>query len=538
MSKTTRRQAIGAGLGVAALAGAPAIHRAQAQVSAARTVRCVMHGDVPTFDPIWTTANMAAYHGGFVYDTLFGIDANFNPQPQMVGRHGVSDDKLTYTFELRDGLRWSDGTAVTADDCVASLRRWGARDGAGQIMLQKAADLSAKDEKTIVLRLKERWGLVYDALSKTSTPLCYMMPKKFAETDPFQKIDTATGVVGSGPFLMNMQMTRVGTQYVYDRNPNYVPRSEPATGIAGGKVVKLDRVIMQNMPDSQTAVAALQAGEIDFYEVPPIDLLPQLESDRNIRVVVLNSLGNVGYIRLNYLHPPFNNVKARQAVQWSVNQKSHMQATFPNPKYGKTCGSFFTCGTPMEADVNTDWFKNGPNYTKARELLKEAGYDGKPITLLQATNIDYMRNSAEILAQELRQGGFNVQLVPMDWSGVVTRRAVKSPPDQGGWNIFITAGGGTATAHPINLAAHAATGDKGWFGWPENAKHEELRNKWAMAESIQERQVAAREIQANAWDYVHHLYFGQWIQPAAHRTTIRNLLPVPEIIPWWNVEKG
>jgi peptide/nickel transport system substrate-binding protein len=156
---------------------------------------------------------------------------------------------------------------------------------------------------------------------------------------------------------------------------------------------------------------------------------------------------------------------------------------------------------------------------------------------MQATNIEYMRNSAEILAKELRGAGFNVNLVPMDWSNVVQRRSVKTPPDQGGWNIFITSGGGTATAHPINLAAHAATGEKGWFGWPENARHEELREAWAQAETLQQRQAVARQIQDNAWGYVHHLYYGQWIQPAAHRANIRNLLPVPEIIPWWNVEK-
>jgi peptide/nickel transport system substrate-binding protein len=537
MTRTTRRTALGAGL-AAAFTAAPSIRRAQAQASAARTVKWVAHGDIPTFDPIWTTANMSAYHGGFVYDTLFGIDDKFNPQPQMVAKHGLSDDKLTYTFELRDGLKWSDGSAVTAADCVASIRRWGARDGAGQIMLAKTADLSAKDDKTIVLRLKERWGLVYDALSKTSTPLCFMMPKKVAETDPFTKIDTSNGVVGSGPFVMNMNETKPGTQYVYDKNPNYVPRAEPPSGIAGGKVVKLDRVILQNMPDSQTAVAALQAGEIDFYEFPPMDLLPQLAGDKNIKVVILNSLGNVGYIRLNFLHPPFNNVNARKAVQWAVNQKTHMQATYPNPEYGKTCGSYFTCGTPMENDVNTEWFHKGPDYAKAKEFLKQSGYDGKPIVLLQATNIDYMRNSAEILANELRQAGFNVNLVPMDWANVVQRRSVKAPPDQGGWNIFITSGGGTATAHPINLAAHAANGEKGWFGWPENAKQEELREKWAQAETLEQRQAVARELQDNAWTYVHHLYFGQWIQPAAHRTNIRGVLPVPEIIPWWNVEKA
>jgi peptide/nickel transport system substrate-binding protein len=532
---TTRRNMMKVAGGMAAIAGAPSIARGQAAPSAARTVKAVMHGDIPTFDPIWTTANMSAYHGAMVYDTLFGIDQNYTVHPQMVGRYNVSDDRLTYTFELRDGLRFTDGTAVTARDCVASLRRWGVRDGGGQLLFSRVSDLSAKDEKTIVLKLKDRWGLVLDLLAKTATPVCFMMREKEAMTDPMQKIET---IVGSGPFIMNERETKVGSQYVYDRNPNYVPRSEAPSGIAGGKVVKVDRVIIQVMPDTQTAVSALQAGEIDFHEYPPIDLLPQLESDRNIRLTLLNSIGSVGWIRLNFLHPPFNNVKARQAVLYVVNQENHMKATFANPQYYRTCGSFFTCGTAMENDANTDWFKGKPNYAKARELLKESGYDGKPITLLQATNIDFMRNSAEILAQELRQGGFNVQIIPMDWAGVVTRRAVKAPPDQGGWNIFITSAGGPAVGNPITLVGHAATGEKGWFGWPLDDKHEELRNRWALADSLDERKKIAAEIQTNAWNFVPHLYFGQYVQPAAHRANLRGLLPIAEAVPWWNVDKG
>src|SRR5258708_24600701 len=120
-----------------------------------------------------------------------------------------------------------------------------------------------------------------------------MMSKKEAQTDPIQKIDQ---VVGSGPFKLNLDETKPGTQYVYDRNPNYVARGEPASGIAGGKVVKVDRVIFINMPDAQTAVAALQAGEIDFYEIPPTDLMGQLESDQNIKVHVLNPPANPSQI--------------------------------------------------------------------------------------------------------------------------------------------------------------------------------------------------------------------------------------------------
>jgi peptide/nickel transport system substrate-binding protein len=530
--ETTRRNAL---TGAAALLAAPNLAHAQARPAAARTVRAVMHGDVPTFDPIWTTANMAAYHGAMVYDTLFGVDDQARPQPQMVGRHGVSDDRLTYTFELRDGLRWTDGTAVTAADCVASVRRWAVRDGAGQHMWERVRDLSAKDERTFRLTLREPYGLVLDALAKIATPVCFMMRRREAETDPFQKIDQT---VGSGPFTLNMQETRPGNQYVYDRNPNYVPRQEPPSGIAGGKVVKLDRVIFVNMPDIQTAVAALQGGEVDFVEQPPIDTLPQLEEDRNIRIQTLNRVGTVGWIRVNFLHPPFNHPKARQALLYLVNQENHMRATFVDRRYYRSCASLFTCGTPMENDANTDWFRAVPNPARARELLREAGYSGQPVTLLQATNILYMTNAAQILAQELRSAGVNVQVVPMDWSNVVQRRSVKAPPDQGGWNIFITSAGGQAVGNPIALAGHAATGERGWFGWPSDERHEQLRNAWAKAANEEERKAVAREMQANAWNFVPHLYFGQWTQPVAHRANVRNWLPVPEVVPFWNVERA
>jgi len=534
MTKFARRTIIKGGIATAALVAAPAIVRGQTKPAAARTIRAVFHGDIPTYDPIWTTANMSAYHGGMVYDTLFGIDDKQQPQPQMVKKWGLADDKLTWTFELRDGLKWTDGTAVTTADIVPSLKRWAARDGGGQHMMQRVKDIAAKDDKTFTIQFKERYGLTLDVLAKTSTPICFMMRKKEAETDPMQKIEQ---VVGSGPFKLNLDETKPGTQYVYDRNPDYVPRSEPPSGIAGGKVVKVDRVVYINMPDGQTAVAALQAGEIDFYEIPPTDLLDQLESDKNIRVQVLNDLGQVGQIRLNFLHPPFDNEKARQAMLYIVKQDDFMKATFGNSKYAKSCPSYFGMGTPMENDANTDWYKGGQNFAKAKELLKEGGYDGRPVVLLQATNIPYMSNSAQVLAQEMRQAGMNVQVEAMDWSNVVTRRANKAPPDQGGWNIFITSSGGSAIGNPILLSAHAATGDKAWFGWPSDAKQEQLRNKWALAETLEERKAVGRELQANAWKFVPQLYYGQWIQPAAERVNIKGILPVAEIIPWWNVEK-
>jgi len=529
--RATRRTVVTAALAAVA---APGIVRAQARPPKSRTVTAVLAGDLATYDPIWTTANITAYHGAMVYDTLFGIDDKLQPKPQMVSKYAASDDQLTWSFELRDGLKFSDGTAVTATDCAASIRRWAVRSGTGQLMLPRLKDITVKDDKTFVIALKEKFPLLLDGLASPSTPVMFVMRKKEAETDPMQKIDT---ILGSGPFVMNQAETKAGTQYVYDKSPTYVPRSDPTSGASGAKLVKVDRVVYQNMPDSQTAVAALQAGEIDFYEIPPIDLLDQLQGDPNIVLENLTDLGTVGYIGINWIQPPFDNLKLRQSLLYIVNQEEMIKPTFVDRKWYSTCGGWMTCGSPMESDANTDWFKGGPNLAKAKALMKEGGYDGRPVVILQATNIPYMMNAATVMAQQLRNAGYNVQLMPMDWANVVQRRSSKAPPDQGGWNIFFTSSGGLANSNPYMIGGMATTGDKGWFGWPTDAKNEELRTRWVNATSLDERRAVARELQDNAWNIVPHMYYGQWSQPVAHRKNVTGWLKVPELVPFWNVSK-
>jgi peptide/nickel transport system substrate-binding protein len=533
--KTTRRTFIGGTAASAALLAAPAIRTARAQAGDPNTIRAVLHGDLRALDPIWTTANVTNYHGGMIYDTLFGYDENYRPQPQMVGNWNVSDDGKTYTFELRDGLTFSTGEPVTARDCVASIRRWAARDGAAQHMFQRVTDTPVVDEKTFRIVLSEPYGLVLDALGKLSTNVCYIMRESEAQTDPNEQITT---YIGSGPFTYNLDETIPGQRHVYDKRDDYIPRDEPASGMAGGKRVFVDRVIFENIADEQTALAALQAGEIDFYETPPIDLLPVLEMDPNINIEIINDSGNVGMARLNFLHPPFDHPAARQAMLHLVNQEEILAATFGNPAYFQSCSSLFGCTGNMQSQVNTDWFRNGQNIERARELFQEAGYDGRPVIVLQATNISFMNNAALLMAQWLRQAGVNVQLEPSDWGGVVTRRAVKSPPEEGGWNIFVTWGSGHAFDNPISLAAHSASGDDAWFGWPDNEYHEELRDAWAAAPTFEDRQEVARQIQENAWDYVPMAILGQWSPPAAYRSNLSGIIGIPAIIPFWNIRKG
>ena len=533
--KTTRRRFLEGTTAAAAIAAAPGVLRSRAQTSGASSLKAVLHGDLKVFDPIWTTANMTGNHALLIYDTLLGKDVSGKVHPQMVDKVGVSDDKKTYTFELRDGLKFHDGQAVTAADCVASIRRWAVRDAAGQHMFLRVADTPTKDEKTFQIVLKEPYGLVLDALGKLETNLPVMMRKKDAETDPNQQVTTK---IGSGPFKFNEGETRAGQRYVYDKNADYKPRSGPASGFSGGKVAHLDRVIIENISDQQTALAALKAGEIDFYETPPLDLIDQLEGDKNITLEVLNKSGNVGMCRLNFLHPPFDNVHARQAMLHVIKQEDILQAAIGNAKYFQTCGSLFGCKGQMTNDANLGWFKGGQNIEKAKELFKKAGYDGRPVTVLQATNISFMNNAALLIAQWLKEAGVNAKLEASDWGAVVTRRAVKKPPSDGGWNIFITWGSGEGFDNPVSFLAHTANGDKGWFGWPKDEAHEKMRDEWAAATSTSERQAIAKRMQENAWNFVPMAVLGQWAPPVAHRAKLTGFVPIPAHVPFWNVKKA
>ena len=502
-----------------------------APVQAQTTIRAAMHAGVGNLDPIWTTANIVAYHGALVYDMLFGVDAQDRPQPQMVDTWTTSEDRLTWRFHLRPGLAFTDGSPVTARDCVASIRRWGARDAAGAKLMGKTESLAVIDDQTFELKLKEPYGLVLESFAKNGTSLLFVMREREAKTDPNTQIKE---VVGSGPFIFKADEWNPGTRAVYVRNPAYKPRSEPASGLAGGKVARVDRVELLSIPDAQTAHQALIKGEIDFLEIVNLDLLKTLQVP-GVTVDVFNPTGYRGVLRLNHLHPPFDNPKARQAVLWLMDQEQYMQAVIGNPDYWRTCGSMFSCGSSLESSAGTEWVR-GHSVDKARALFKEAGYDGRPVVILDPTDTAWYHMMAQVTFSLLKQAGVNAQLQAMDWATMVQRRASRAPVADGGWSIFHTGYSGNVIG-PVGLAHTAANCDKAWFGWPCDAKIEELREAWAMATTPEQRRAIMDQLQARNFEVGVMLPTGQWTPPVAYRSNLVGLVKMPDVIPFWNVEK-
>ncbi len=512
----------------ALVAGATLAPAAMAQT----VLKAVMHSDVKIVDPIWTTAYIVRNHGYMIYDTLFALDEKGEVKPQMVDTYTVSPDKLTYTFTLRDGLLWHDGKPVTTEDCIASIKRWSARDPLGQKVMSFVDSITATDAKTFTIKLKTPTGLVLFALGKPSSNVPFMMPKRVADTDPNTQISDFTG---SGPFVMKQDEWKPGDKIVYVKFDKYKPRAEPPSGLAGGKVVKLDRVEWLAVADQQQAANALLAGEIDYFEQPPHDLIPLLKSDKSIKLFDYNPLGLQYTMRPNHLLPPFNNPKARQALFYALNQKDFLDATIGNPDYYKVCKAIFVCGTPYASEAGMEGLLES-NFEKSKSLLKEAGYDGTPVVLLQSTDLQTLTNLGPVAKQLLEKGGFKVDMQSSDWQTVVARRVRKVPVAEGGWNLMQTAWVSADILNPVMSGFINASCDKAAFGWPCDAEMEKLRDDFARETDPAKQKAIVEAVQKRQREEVTHIHLGQYYVPVATTGKVSGILTAAAPV-FWNIEK-
>ena len=519
-------------LGRRLVAAAAAAFVFTASASAQTVLKVALHSDLKIVDPVWTTALISTHHGNMIYDTLFGLDDKLVVRPQMVDKWELSADKLTWTFTLREGLEWHDGQPVTGADCVASIKRWGAKDSMGQKLLSVIADLSAPDARTIKMVLKEPYGLVLESLGKSSSNVPFMMPKRVAETDPNTQI---TETIGSGPFIFKKDEWKPGEKAVYLKNPKYKPRAEPTSSLSGGKVAKVDRVEWNWIADQQTQVNALINGEIDLIEIVPADLLPLLEKDKNVRSMVVNTAGRQYAMRFNVLHKPFDNPKIRLAALYALDQKAFLEANIGNPTYYKECKSVFPCGSPLESTKGWEDKVSG-NTARARQLLQEAGYDGTPVVLLHQTDIANHNNLATVAKPQLEKAGFKVDMQAMDWQTLVSRRTKKDAPDKGGWSAFFTSWGSPDVLNPVAAAFLNASCDKATFGWPCDEALEKLRDAFSKETDPAKQKAIAEQVQLRLIDYPTLAILGQFTTATALRANVSGVLQAPSLA-LWNIEK-
>jgi peptide/nickel transport system substrate-binding protein len=520
------RAACAAALLATALAPVPSLAQT-------KTLRVVAHADLKILDPTFTTAYISRNFGYMVYDTLFAQDANGKPQPQMVEKYTTSKDGLAWTFTLRPGLKFSDGKDVTSADAVASIQRWSARDTFGAALKKAGAEWSAVDGKTFKLTLKEPFGMVLDALAKPSGFPPVVLPERLAKLPTTAPISE---VVGSGPYLFKRDEWVPGSKTVFVRNPNYLPRSEPPSGLAGSKKGQFDRIEWLYLPDSNSAVSALRKGEVDFIEQVPADYITPLRAESNVRLISAGT--QQAQLVMNHLHPPFNNPKVRQAVLKAVSQERFNAAMgYPLDMRMRYCATYFICGSPNDTAAGSEPFRT-PDVAKARQMLQEAGYKGEKVVLLVTSDVPYLNALSLVALQTMKSMGLNVEPVTMDWSSIGARRAKRDAPESGGWSAYTTVANEFAINSPIVSTYLSAACGNTLPGWPCDEKLDELRTSWLREGAPAKRKQLLDAFQVRTYESVPYINLGQYTPAAAVRKELKGADKLWSGIPnFWVLDK-
>jgi len=497
-----------------------------------KVLHVVPQADLKILDPIWTTAFVTQRHGYMIYDTLFGVDADGKVHPQMVDKFNATPDGKEWTLTLRKGLAFHDGQPVTADDVIQSLKRWGQRDSLGQRMFAALETIDAVNADTVRLRFKEAFGMVPEALGKPSSSPPFIMPKRVAETPANKQIDDMTG---SGPYIFKKDEFRPGEKVVYVKNEKYVPRAEEPSGTAGGKRVYLDRVEWLIIKDAQTQANALANGEIDMLEWVPAEQYSSLKANPGITLITPVPKGSYA-LHMNHLIPPFDNPKIAQAAILSMSQDALLRAQMVNKDLYNPCVSIYPCGSTYASD-QTGYFTGKPQFEQARKLLKEAGYDGKPIVLMNPSDFPLLNKFPPVMAQLLKQGGFNVDMQSMDWPSLLARRAKKEPIANGGWNMFITGWGASDTMNPLYFAPLTGNGEKGWFGWATDDKLEQLKGEFLATLDAGKRKELAQAIQSRVFEIGLYAPVGESQNVTAIRKGVVSGVVDGPVNVYWNIRK-
>ena len=494
---------------------------------AAKPLVAVFDAEVVITDPHATTAGITRTFAMHVFDTLFGTTAAGEVKPQMVDTYESSADKLTWNFTLRAGLKWHDGAPVTAADCVASLNRWGPRDSLGRTLVAVIESLTAIDQRSFRLVLKEPYPLLLQLLGKATTPMPVMMPARIITEAGDGRIKT---IIGSGPFRFVADRWRPGNSMILARFADYVPRAEAPDFTAGGKVVKIDELDMRVIPDENTGALALIAGEIDYMQFLPYDMLPPLKRARGVNVFGVGGIHMFqGHFRLNHGAPPFDNPKVRQVLWKLIDQGDVMDAIGIPAEYRQTCNSFFMCDALYSTDRGGS--VAGKNVAEARQMLRASGYNNEPVVILDVAG-SISETASRVFAQSMKEAGFNVQPQAMDWGTVLARRARKD-----GWAMFPVYAAGGDMMSPLTHYYIATICDPNYHASVCDTRVPALLAQFSKAGDLAEQRRIAAEVQAVAYELTPSILWGQFTRPAGFRTSLSNLIRSAYPM-FWQVEKA
>jgi peptide/nickel transport system substrate-binding protein len=471
------------------------------------TLRIVAQGSIASIDPIWSifyVTNAVAQH---IYEAPFGWDSRLETHERLVGDWSVSDDGLTYTFDLRPGVTFHDGRPLTAADQVASIKRWyGASFSATAIAKQFFDDdnVIAVDDDTFQITLDEPTGsLTY--LLGMSHGVAYAMPAELAATPATTEVTTR---IGTGAY--KFKDWEFGNKLTLERHDAYVPRTEPDSNYAGRNIAYIDELTWLEVPDPETAVAGLETGEWDAIDGAGFDFFVRFTEDPDIHVSQYKP-GNHAWLALNPQVQPFNDQFARQALLAGINAEDFMFSLGPQELWIK-CGAVFYCGTPLEVETGLEFYDQD-DIPRAQELLAQSSYDGETVVILNPTDYATITPLGLVAQPMMDEIGFNTEMPSLDWSSVTSRIGNTQT-----YSMFTAWSAHFDTGHPI-----LDVNSSGTFDWViRDEELNDLQLSFVRATSQAEQMEIVREMQRQYYIKVPTAPLGQFFPMVAVTAALKN----------------
>jgi peptide/nickel transport system substrate-binding protein len=396
------------------------------------TLRVATIGEPPHLDEHQSTADIIALIGYCAYEGLFTYDDKYQPIPELVETHTVSDDGLTHTMALRKGVMFHNGEELKAADAIASVERWGRISGVGQRLMEKTSELAQVDDYTLEFRLSEPYGTILIALAH-NTQACVIFPKSILDAAGDEPMTDPAQYIGTGPYRLVDWQRDAAMRFERFDDYQSAPGDKPV-GYGGKKYAYADAIEFIPVPDEAARVAGLQAGDYQLGLDIGNDQYTVLQDFPGIVAEILTPT-NWDVFFLNWKSPMMENLAMRQAVQAAFDHLPMLQSGRGGDEFIRLDPSLMMQQTPWYTTAGEEYYNvNDPELAKAK--LEEAGYDRTPLRFMTTQEYSYMYGEAIVAQQQLEAVGITVDLQVMDWATVLERRA---KPEE--WDMFGTGHG-------------------------------------------------------------------------------------------------
>lgn len=484
--------------------GATTTATAQAAETTPRggTIRVGTSGEPPHLDPHRSTDTLVLLITGHVYETLFTSDADHRPVPLLAADHHVSDDRLLHTIELRSGVRFHDGTALTATDVIASLERWATMSGLGAALLEVVDELSAPDPLTVQLRLHRPYGTLPETLTRQLQAATIHPAHVLARSDATQLAEP----IGTGPY--RVERWRSGRHLRLERAATYRQPPGPTDGYAGYRPRHAAALEFVPLPDEAARVAALRAGDVHLLETVSADQLPALTADPDITAGLAPADVWLNLV-LNRRAPAFRDPAVRQAVQHALDHDAILQAAVGPDAY--ELGPDLLPGAPRWSSDAGAHAYHPRDPDRARTLLADADAVGTHLRLLTTLEHPSEHNASLVIAQQLRAVGFTVEVLVLDGATLSTWRA-----DETRYELYLASASFRPDPIMRNLTAQAG-------GWWEDPAKEALLDELRTSDDSERRQELWAAVQERFHEDVPRIKIGDLRRVVAHRAELQGL---------------